>query len=305
MPEICHQIVNYEGRLLDWLKSEIGLDATFLLQIGAVYVNRKRAVSDQNLKFGDYVRIHTKPRRFSSATRPRILYDMGEFCVVDKPCGLPIHPTLDNAVENVLSVLKAETKHNLYITQRLDVPTRGLVVFAKTLEFQKQFNSLLTRREVDKHYFALVKNPEKLSMGLKVHFMERSLRSSKKVYESESPGLLRCELAIESIDHLGPFGWVKIRLLTGRTHQIRAQMAALGSPLVGDGAYGDEEGELLPNSIGLCCQQIQFKYEGQNFDFHLPVEEVLDFFSGIAREAMVKIARVPTMMAKDAPIGKE
>ena len=71
---------------------------------------------------------------------------------MNKPAGIPVHATLDNQVENVLHQLHVALGDSLYVTQRLDTEVSGLIVFAKTQEFQRRFNRLLAERKVTKRY---------------------------------------------------------------------------------------------------------------------------------------------------------
>jgi 23S rRNA pseudouridine1911/1915/1917 synthase len=123
-------------------------------------------------------------------------------------------------------------------------------VLAKTREYQSEFNRLLLERKVKKRYRALVTTPPPL--GRHVHYMEPTERGPKTVSAEPMPGWLECVLTVVNIqrgDLAGPVD-IEINLETGRTHQIRAQLAALGSPIVGDTQYGSNV-PYHPSAIGL------------------------------------------------------
>lgn len=220
-------------------------EAGRLLTFGAVYQDRQRVSSDRRLAPGQYVRVHSQPKRFpveSIDWGSTIVHRDKEFLVVNKPAGIPVHATLDNQVENVLHQLRVALGSSVFVTQRLDTEVGGLIVFAKTRKFQRQFNRLLVERKVEKLYRALVVTaPE---VGRHVHYMEPSERSPKTVVAASRPNWVECALRVANVRPAGcsvPASEafeVQIDLETGRTHQIRVQLSALGSPIVGDKVYG-------------------------------------------------------------------
>jgi 23S rRNA pseudouridine1911/1915/1917 synthase len=210
-----------------------------LVSFGSVYVDRKRVSSDQALAPGQYVRVHLQPRRYPVAGidwQTTIVHHDENFIVVNKPAGIPVHATLDNRAENVAHQISAALGVSVYVTQRLDAAVSGLIVFARTQRFQQEFNQLLRERKVKKHYRALVTTaPE---VGRHLHYMEPTPRGPKTVVTDPRPNWLECALRVVSVVPAGSAFEVEIDLETGRTHQIRAQLAAVGSPIVGDTLYG-------------------------------------------------------------------
>ncbi|MBV2169336.1 MAG: RluA family pseudouridine synthase [Bdellovibrio sp.] len=241
---VRHIISPQSGAVCDVLLGILDLDRTqieFLLDLGSIYLNHQRLKEDSSVSVGDYLRVHTKPRRFIADDHQwssRILFQNEHFLVAQKISGLPVHASVDNHKEHLQSYLAKTVGHELFVTHRLDVPTRGLIVYAKTLPFQTAFNKLLIQRDMKKVYRALVEGQE-LRTGVLTHYMEPSPRAPKIVSHEVQPGWQECVLEILNINLLdNNRSELKIQLHTGRTHQIRAQLGYEKHPIVGDHTYG-------------------------------------------------------------------
>lgn len=237
--------------LLSLLNSQLGLrteEIEHLLNLGAIYLNDQRLPRDsrdQFLQEQDYLRVHTKPRRFpvqllekSFSAKCLIHFEHPDFYIIQKPSGIPVHASVDNTQENLLAFLESRLQEKLFITHRLDVPTSGLIFIARNIAAQKTFNQLLENSLVSKFYKALVhgeyQGPRRLT-----HYMQPSPRAPKVVSTEKSPGWLLCQLdIIDCEEELSSHSLLSLALLTGRTHQIRAQLSAMGHPIVGDKSYG-------------------------------------------------------------------
>jgi len=258
---VGHFIATEEISLLECLSRHFGLnedEGRRLLAFGAVYQDKQRVDSDRLLSPGAYIRVHPNPKRFAVEKidwNAIVVHRDDEFVVVNKPAGIPVHATVDNQIENVLHQLRTALHTPLFITQRLDVEVGGLIVYARTQQFQKRFNKFLLERRVNKRYLALTASAPPL--GRHVHYMEPSERSPRVVIAEAKPGWQECALRVESVRPFGDGFEVEIDLETGRTHQIRVQLSALGCPILGDTMYGSKE-PYHGRGIGLFSAAVSF-----------------------------------------------
>jgi len=233
-----------------------------LLKLGAIYSNKRRILEDRALPKGTYLRLHLQPKRFRVQQidwKSRVVHENKEFMVVNKPSCVPVHASLDNQEENVLTQMRKATGLNLLVTQRLDIPVSGLLVFAKTPEFQRRYNTWLSEKKIHKVYEALTAKAP--TAGFHVHYMEQSERSPKKVVAEEKPKWLRCELTIESVTETEKGFVSRLYLHTGRTHQIRAQLGAMGCSILGDALYGSQS-RYIPGQIALFACRLEIPVVG-------------------------------------------
>ncbi len=243
-----HLLAEQSGSLHSILHEQLSLTPeriAFLQHLGAVYCKNQRCLENVQVEAGTYLRVHQEPRRFpiEQLKWPEALvFENPSLLVVHKPCGLPVHSTVDNIQENLCALLKSKTAGEVHVTHRLDVATEGLLVLAKTKKAQSEFNILLMKNQVRKIYRAKVHGVD-VPLGKMTHWMEPSPRAPKKVSSENQASWIRCELNVLSHKKLSEnnseiYSEIQIELLTGRTHQIRSQLSASGFPIVGDISYG-------------------------------------------------------------------
>jgi 23S rRNA pseudouridine1911/1915/1917 synthase len=127
----------------------------------------------------------------------------------------------------------------LGVVHRLDRPTTGIVVFARTSKALTRMNELFSNRETQKTYWAIVKNKPQNSEDKLVHYLKRNEKNNtSKAHAKEVPESKIASLDYKIIASLQNYYALEINLHTGRHHQIRAQLAAIGSPIKGDLKYG-------------------------------------------------------------------
>ncbi len=127
----------------------------------------------------------------------------------------------------------------LGVVHRLDRPTTGIIVFARTSKALKRLNELFSNRETQKTYWAVVKNKPPKSEDNLVHFLKRNEKNNtSKAHLKEVPESKKATLDYKIIATLDNYFVLEINLHTGRHHQIRAQLQAIGCPIKGDLKYG-------------------------------------------------------------------
>lgn len=214
-------------------------EAHALIARGAVYCDRNRVLRDTRIAVRAAVRVHAAPRVFREVTveRPDPVAENDQFLVVEKPAGIPVHPTCDNAVDNVLHHWETRLMQKLWVCHRLDIGTEGLLVIGKSLAFRAWFGARIAEGGIQKHYRAWVARP--VTPGAYLHYQPRQDRAPFEVRESaQSPSDRRCDLTVLACEPC-PQGYeLLLEPHSGRKHQIRSQLARLGSPILGDVLYG-------------------------------------------------------------------
>ena len=125
------------------------------------------------------------------------------------------------------------------VVHRLDRPTSGIVIFAKTSKALKRINKMFQNKEIEKFYWAIVKNkPEKSKSTLKHWLKKNSQNNITKVFNKEVNGSKKAVMHYDTIKNLKSHFRLEIKLETGRSHQIRSQLGFIGSPIKGDLKYG-------------------------------------------------------------------
>lgn len=146
----------------------------------------------------------------------------------------------------------------LGVVHRLDRPVCGLVVFARTSKALSRLNDMFRQGEVHKTYWALVQNQPALPEGTLEHWLTRNEKQNKSyAYPREVPGSKKAILKYRLIGQSERYYLLEINLLTGRHHQIRCQLSAMGCPIKGDLKYGSKRSN-ADGSISLLSHRIDF-----------------------------------------------
>lgn len=146
----------------------------------------------------------------------------------------------------------------LGIVHRLDRPTSGLVIFAKTSKALTRLNELFKNRDTQKTYWAVVKNKPAEESAELIHFMKRNEKNNtSKAHTKEVPDSKIAKLDYKTIRELNNYFVLEVNLHTGRHHQIRAQLSAINCPIKGDLKYGFDRSN-SDGGIHLHARSLQF-----------------------------------------------
>ena len=199
----------------------------------------------------------------------KVLYEDNHLIAVFKPAGILVQGDSSNEeclMDQVKSYLK-EKYHKpgnvfLGLIHRLDRPVSGIVLFAKTSKGASRLSEQFRNHTIKKIYQALIENRNSSPLpitGTLINYLKKDSQKNKvAVFDNPTPEALRAELSYKVLEQHADRMLVEIELKTGRPHQIRAQFAHAGHPLVGDAKYG----ALIPwtDGIALCAIKLEFNH---------------------------------------------
>lgn len=211
-----------------------------------------------------------------------VLYEDNHLIIVNKAPGEIVQgdktgdkPLLD-IVKEYLKV-KYNKPRNVFcgVTHRLDRPTSGVVVFAKTSKALSRLNEMFKNGEMHKTYWAIVKNHPPHPQGTLTHFLVKNERTNKSAaHDTEKPGTKKAVLHYKVVARSQNYFLLEVDLETGRHHQIRSQLSKIGCPIKGDLKYGAERSN-PDGSISLHARHISFVHpvSKQKIDVTAPVPD--------------------------------
>ena len=233
------------------------------IRLKRIKVDGKRADRDTRLNTGDLVQLYINDEFFDTPKQENayltvavpklnILYEDENILLVDKKPGVAVHPH-DGAeygktlIDHIQAYLYAKREwrpreENSFapaLCNRIDRNTGGIVIAAKTAEALRILNQKIKDREIDKRYLCIVHGTPKPAEGrLEGQLFKDEKNNRVYITQKSQPGSKTCITLYKVLQSRNGLSLVECELVTGRTHQIRAQMADAGWPLLGDGKYG-------------------------------------------------------------------
>lgn len=211
------------------------------------------------------------PKVLSNKNNLQILYEDNHIIVVNKRAGDIVQgdKTGDKPLSDVVKEYIAEKYNkpgNVYlgVVHRLDRPTTGLVIFARTSKILPRLNALFVSKDIVKTYWAIVKEKPKKDKDTLIGWLKKNPKNNKSyVYNKEVPESKKAILHYSVIKKLNNYYLLEVTLETGRHHQIRSQLSQIGCPIKGDLKYGfDRSNE--DGSIHLHARHISFIHPVKN-----------------------------------------
>ena len=255
------------------------------IRIKRIKLNGGRAERDTRLQAGDVLQLYIndeffdKPREdnaFLTVATPKlnIVYEDDHILLVDKRPGLAVHPH-DGAeygrtlIDHIQAYLyqkrewrpREENSFTPALCNRIDRNTGGIVIAAKTAEALRVMNQKIKDRELDKRYLAIVEGVPRPAQGsLKGYLFKDAKKNRVFVTNTPQAGAKSCQTNYKVLASRQGLSLVECELITGRTHQIRAQFAHAGHPLLGDGKYGKLDKRFDRNYQALYSYKLSFQF---------------------------------------------
>lgn len=187
-----------------------------------------------------------------------ILVNNHQFIICNKPVGLPTQEDKTGDA-SLLKLAEIYCKSTLYPIHRIDRPASGLVIMAKKPDTCTLISTMLRDGRIEKTYIAVVKNKPPKDEDELVHYLIHDTRMNKaRVGKKEDKNAKEAIMKYKLIGSSDNYHFLSVNLLTGRHHQIRAQLAAIGCPIKGDVKYGDRRAN-ADRSIHLHAWKLLFK----------------------------------------------
>ena len=237
-----------------------------------ITINNSSIKSSTEIKYNDKITIKIpkidKTPLIASEIKIEIIYQNSELLIVNKPHGIVVHPSKGHSNDTVINALLGmdiKFEANLgqtkpFLVHRLDKDTSGLLLVAKNEKMYSYLTEIQKKRKIKKNYLAVIKGvPDKKYATIDASISRNKSHRKKMSVNSKGRKSLTTYKVIKSNDSMS---LVELELHTGRTHQIRVHMQALGHPIIGDTLYG-KKSKLIDRQL-LHAYKLEFKDNKNN-----------------------------------------
>ena len=215
-----------------------------------------------------------------------ILYEDNHIVVVNKPQGVASQPD-ETGDKDMFTWVKEYIKEkynkpgNVFVglVHRLDRPTGGVMVFAKTSKAAERLCDQIKTGELEKTYLTVVDGEPRIKADRLSHYLKKNEKTNTvEIVPSLEANAKKAELDYKVLDTVDGLSLVKVKLLTGRSHQIRVQMKAIGTPVYSDLKYGKEKKDKAPTKMSLWATDLKFTHpttkQRMSFRVYPPKDEM-------------------------------
>ena len=308
---------NDAGQRLDkFITKSLKIPETLIyksIRLKKIKVNRKRAENGTLLAEGDKIQCFLAEELFSAldgeagaltrrslgAITPSlsIVYEDENIILLNKRPGVSVHEDEHESADTLITHLQAylyqrgeydpeaEMSFAPALCNRIDKNTGGIVIAAKNAEALRVMNDKIKHRQIDKFYLAAVHGvPRPAEATLRAYHTKDERTKTVRIYDREVRGSREIITRYRTLAVRGGTSLIEVELLTGRTHQIRAHMAHIGHPLVGDGKYGENKADRARGykHQSLYSYRLRFRFSGEptvldylnGKEFEIPKEEI-------------------------------
>lgn len=266
----------YDGLMLKKYLSEVLLCSR--RQITRLYTNKFIFVNNENknltyiLKENDVLEIDldskSKAKEMLNNLTPDILYKDDYLIVVNKPAGICAHPSKEHMFDNLTTILEKYLNKKVFPTGRLDKNVSGIMLFGLSKESASRLNKLREDNKLNKYYLCIVKGSFKEKEGRLTYSLIKDEKSHK--YISDTNGK-KCITDYKVLKENYDLSLLKIHILTGRSHQIRAGLALFNHPIIGDFMYYKNDNRL--SRVALHASNLSFihPFTNEEIDIECPM----------------------------------
>lgn len=256
------------------------------IRLKRIKLNGKRCEISQFLTEGDVLTLYINDEFFENkkiepkitdTKKLNIIYEDNNIIIVNKPSGMDVHKGSEKSGDTLIDIIRSylirngdfepdsESTFSPAVCNRLDRNTTGLVIAAKNAVSLREINERIRAREIEKHYLCICCGKPPKKHFTETAFLKKGQHNLVKISPSPKEDYKKIITEFSEVSYKNNLSLIKINLITGRTHQIRAHSAFLGFPVLGDGKYGN----ITVNKRNgifyqqLCAYSLTFNFKSQ------------------------------------------